>query len=241
MAMRQHVKEGHSLADGMALFPNVFDRVYVNMVRAGEASGRLDAVLSRLADFGDNQVRLRTKVTGALTYPIIMMIIGFVVMLVIMNFVVPQLMGIFSDINKALPLPTRIMIGVSNFVQNYFWPMIISIIALLVVMERYIKTKSGRAKKDRTVLRLPIVGSIVSDYCVARFARTLGTLLKSGVPMISAMHVARNVVNNTQFEDAIENAGVMVTEGKSLNLAIKQSRMFPPYHCAYDCGGRKNR
>lgn len=228
MAIRQHVKEGKSLADGMALFPNIFDRVYVNMVRAGEASGRLDAVLGRLADFGDNQVRLRTKVTGAMTYPIIMMVIGFLVMMVIMNFVVPQLMGIFQDMNKALPLPTQIMIGASNFVQAYFWHMIISIIALLVMLERYVKTVHGRARKDKIVLKIPIVGSIIADYCVARFARTLGTLLKAGVPMINAIQVARNVVNNVLFENAIEQASVMVTEGKSLNSAIKQSHMFPP-------------
>jgi general secretion pathway protein F len=228
MAVRQRVKEGQSMADAFALFPNIFDRIYVNMVKAGEASGRLDAVLGRLADFGDNQVRLRNKVSGAMTYPIIMIVIGFLVLLVIMNFVVPQITSIFQDLNKALPLPTVILINTSTFIQNYFWPIVFSFLGALVLLERYVKTTAGRAQKDRFLLKVPIIGSIIADFCVTRFARTLGTLLKSGVPMLNSLQVSRNVVNHTLFEQAIEQASVAVSEGKSLNYAIKQSRLFPP-------------
>ena len=228
MAIRQHVKEGHSLADGFALFPNVFDRIYVNMVRAGEASGKLDAVLGRLADFGDNQVRLRNKVSGAMTYPIIMIVVGAVVLLVITNFVIPQITQIFTDANKVMPLPTRIMIGVSTFFQTYIWGIIFGVLGALFTLERFVKTEAGRVKKDRFLLKLPLIGDIFRDLCVTRFARTLGTLLKSGVPMINSLEVARNVVNNSLFEDAISSASVFVTEGKALNLALKQSQLFPP-------------
>ena len=228
MAIRQHVKEGHSLADGFALFPNVFDRIYVNMVRAGEASGRLDAVLARLADFGDNQVRLRNKVSGAMTYPIIMIVVGAVVLLVITNFVIPQITQIFTDANKVMPLPTRIMIGVSGFFQANIWYIIFGLLGSLIMLERYTKTEVGRVKKDKILLKLPLIGSIFSDLCVTRFARTLGTLLKSGVPMINSLEVARNVVNNALFEEAISASSVLVTEGKALNLALKQTQLFPP-------------
>jgi general secretion pathway protein F len=228
MAIRQHVKEGHSLADGFALFPNVFDRIYVNMVRAGEASGRLDAVLGRLADFGDNQVRLRNKVSNAMTYPIIMIIVGAIVLLVITNFVIPQITQIFTDANKAMPLPTQIMIGVSGFFQANIWYIVFGVLGMLMMLERFIKTEAGRVKKDKFLLNLPLLGVIFSDLCVTRFARTLGTLLKSGVPMIGSLEVARNVVNNALFEEAISAASVLVTEGKSLNLALKQSQLFPP-------------
>ncbi|MEI7440961.1 MAG: type II secretion system F family protein [bacterium] len=228
MAIRQHVKEGHSLADGFALFPNVFDRIYVNMVRAGEASGRLDAVLARLADFGDNQVRLRNKVSGAMTYPIIMIVVGAVVLLVITNFVIPQITQIFTDANKVMPLPTRIMIGVSGFFQANIWYIVFGLLGSLIMLERYTKTETGRVKKDKIILKLPLIGSIFSDLCVTRFARTLGTLLKSGVAMISSLEVARNVVNNALFEDAITATAVLVTEGKALNLALKQTQLFPP-------------
>lgn len=228
MAIRQHVKEGHSLADGFALFPNVFDRIYVNMVRAGEASGRLDAVLARLADFGDNQVRLRNKVSGAMTYPIIMMVVGAVVLLVITNFVIPQITQIFTDANKVMPIPTRIMIGVSGFFQANIWYIIFGLLGSLIMLERYTKTEVGRVKKDKILLKLPLIGSIFADLCVTRFARTLGTLLKSGVPMINSLEVARNVVNNALFEEAISASSVLVTEGKALNLALKQTQLFPP-------------
>lgn len=228
MAIRQHVKEGHSLADGFALFPNVFDRIYVNMVRAGEASGRLDAVLARLADFGDNQVRLRNKVSGAMTYPIIMMVVGAVVLLVITNFVIPQITQIFTDANKVMPIPTRIMIGVSGFFQANIWYIIFGLLGSLIMLERYTKTEVGRVKKDKILLKLPLIGSIFADLCVTRFARTLGTLLKSGVPLINSLEVARNVVNNALFEEAISASSVLVTEGKSLNLALKQTQLFPP-------------
>lgn len=228
MAIRQNVKEGHSLADSFAQFPKIFDRIYVNMVRAGEASGRLDAVLGRLADFGDNQVKLRNKVSGALTYPIIMLIVGAVVLLVITNFVIPQISQIFVDANKVMPLPTRIMITVSTFMQEYFGVIIVSVLGMLVLLERTIKTEKGRAKKDAILLQLPLLGTTFSDLCVTRFCRTLGTLLKSGVPVIASLQVSRNVVNNDVFEKAIENASVQVTEGKSLNYALKQARIFPP-------------
>ncbi len=228
MAIRQNVKEGHSLADSFALFPKIFDRIYVNMVRAGEASGRLDAVLGRLADFGDNQVRLRNKVSGALTYPILMLIVGVIVLLVITNFVIPQITTIFTDSGKVMPLPTRLMIGASTFLQDYFWPLAISFLFSLILLERFVKTTAGRRKKDSVVLKLPLVGSVISDLCVTRFCRTLGTLLKSGVPVISSLQVSRNVVNHTMFEDAIEKASTQVTEGKSLNSALKQAKLFPP-------------
>jgi general secretion pathway protein F len=163
-----------------------------------------------------------------MTYPIIMIIVGAIVLLVITNFVIPQITQIFTDANKAMPLPTQIMIGVSGFFQANIWYIVFGVLGMLMMLERFIKTEAGRVKKDKFLLNLPLLGVIFSDLCVTRFARTLGTLLKSGVPMIGSLEVARNVVNNALFEEAISAASVLVTEGKSLNLALKQSQLFPP-------------
>jgi general secretion pathway protein F len=149
-------------------------------------------------------------------------------MLVITNFVIPQITQIFSDTQKTMPVPTQIMIAVSGFTQEYIWPIIFGALGILIMTERFIKTPKGKAKMDQTLLKLPLLGGTFTDLCVTRFARTLGTLLKSGVPVISSLQVSRNVVNNTVFETAIDAAAVQVTEGKSLNFALKQTHMFPP-------------
>ena len=227
-AIRQHVNEGRSLADGFQLFPNVFDRVYINMVKAGESSGRLDVVLLRLADFSENSVKLKNKVVGALTYPIIMVVVGVIVLGVIFVKVVPTITKIFLDMGQALPTPTKILIGMSNLAQSYAWHAIIAVLAVAMMMERYIKTPAGRAKKDATLLTLPILGRLMRNLAVARFARTLGTLLSSGVPVLASLQITRNVVANSVFENIIDHCGTAISEGRSLAYALKQSGEFPP-------------
>ncbi len=226
--IRQHVKEGKSLADGFELFPKVFDRVYVNMVRAGESSGKLDVVLLRLADFREAQVKLKSKVVGALTYPIIMVVVGFLVLAVIFIKVIPTVTRIFEDMNQALPAPTRILISVSEFAQNYIWHGSFGILITGLMIERFIATPAGRLKKDRFFLKVSILGKLFRGLAVARFTRTLGTLLSSGVPMINALQISRNVVSHAVFEGVIENTIVLVQEGRSLSFALKSSQEFPP-------------
>lgn len=226
--VRQHVKEGRSLGDSFALHPDLFNRVFINMVKAGESSGRLDIVLLRLADFSENQEKLKGKIMGALLYPIIMVVVAFIVLIVIFVKVIPQITKIFVDMKATLPTPTRVLIFLSDFFQQWGVALIIGILIGLILMERYIKTAHGRAVKDARVLKLPIMGILVRRLSVARFARTLGTLLSSGVPMLSALQITKNVVDNAVFEDVLERCATQVSEGRSLATTLKSSGEFPP-------------
>lgn len=228
VTVRQHVKEGHSLGDAFELFPKIFNRVYINMVRAGESSGRLDVVLLRLADFSENQVRLRSQVSGALGYPILMMVVGGGVIVFMFVKIVPQIVRIFMDMKAVLPLPTRILIRISDFAQSYGFYVFVALLAGGILVERFVKTKAGRATFDEFLLKVPVVSDLVRLLSVGRFARTLGTLLSSGVPMLTALEITRNVVNHTGFEKAVEEISVNVSEGRPLAWALKKSGRFPP-------------
>ena len=228
IGVRQQVNEGRGLADGFSLYPAVFSKVFINMVRAGESSGRLDVVLMRLADLSEGQVKLNAKVSGALTYPIIMVVVAFIVLGVILVKVVPQITKIFSDMKQTLPLPTRILMAASQFAQDYLMVLVFGILIVAVLLERYIKTAAGRARKDAFFLKFPIVGNLMQQIVVARFGRTLGTLLSSGVPMLVSLQITRNVVDHAVFEDVIDQCGTQVSEGRPLAYALKQSRRFPP-------------
>jgi general secretion pathway protein F len=226
--IRQVVKEGLPLHQGFGRYPKQFDRVYINMVKAGESSGKLDVVLMRLADFYENAVKQRNKVLGALTYPIIIMLVAVGAIALIFTKVIPTITQIFDDQKQALPLATEILIKSSEFFNEYTWHLAIGVLGILVLGERYVKTPAGRARKDSILLTAPIIGPLTRALAVARFARTLGTLLQSGVPMIQSLEIAKNVVNNSLFEDAITKAATAVEEGRSLALSLKQSRQFPP-------------
>jgi general secretion pathway protein F len=226
--IRQAVKEGRSLGDAFSAHPKHFTRVYINMVRAGESSGRLDVVLMRLAEFAENQEKLKGKIMGALTYPIIMVVVAFAVLGIIFVKVVPQITQIFVDMGAALPTPTKILIATSAFVQAWGLYLLIGLLVLGIAIERHVSTERGRKRKDTFLLGMPIFGQLVRKLAVARFARTLGTLLASGVPMLTALQITRNVVSNAIFEDAIERAGTQVSEGRSLAATLKTSGEFPP-------------
>lgn len=228
ITIRQHVREGKSLGDGFALFPKIFDRVYVNMVKAGESSGRLDVVLLRLADFAENRVRLRNKVQGAMIYPVVMIVVGTLVISIIIAKVIPQITQIFVDQGQVLPLPTRIMIAISDFLGAYGLYTLAVLLVAGIVLERRIKTEKGRESKDKFMLKLPVVGSLMRELVISRYARTLGTLLNSGVPMLPALEITKNVVSSVPYEHTISDLAIQVSEGRALHKAMKQSGLFPP-------------
>ena len=228
ITIRQHVREGKSLGDGFALFPKIFDRVFVNMVKAGESSGKLDVVLLRLADFAENRVRLKNKVQGAMVYPVVMIVVGLLVVSVIVVKVVPQITQIFVDMGQVLPLPTRIMIALSDFLGTYGVYVLFGLLFAGVVTERRVKTESGREAKDKFLLKIPVVGNLLRELVISRYARTLGTLLNSGVPMLTSLEITKNVVSSVPYERAIEDLAVQVSEGRALHKAMKQSGEFPP-------------
>lgn len=226
--VRERVNEGSSLAAALQEFPKVFPDIYTNMVSAGEASGALELVLLRLAEYSEKQVKIRNKIQGAMIYPAIMTLLSFVVLAILLTFVVPKFVSIFAELQQTLPLPTVILISVSSFVRSY-WPLLLLVFGVTAfLLARYKATPRGRSLYDRMTLRIPVFGRLVLLGIVIRFARTLSTLLSSGVPMLKAMDILKKVVNNTVFEDAIASARESVTEGASLSQPLKQRGIFPP-------------
>ncbi len=225
---RDKVNEGSSLADALKAHPKVFPGVYVNMVAAGEASGMLDGVLERLADFLDSQADLRTKVTGALIYPMVLAVFAAFVVTIIMVFVVPKVTAIFADFERALPWYTQLLITASDFITDFWWLLLGLLAGAGWGLKRFRSTPEGREKWDRMVLRLPQVGKLVVMVAVARFSRTLATLLASGVPVLTALDITRNVLGNTILMKAVEEARESIREGESIATPLKRSGQFPP-------------
>jgi general secretion pathway protein F len=225
--IKQKVNEGSSLAKALGDYPKVFDNVYVNMVEAGESSGTLQVVLLKLADFTEAQVKLKNKVKGAMTYPLIMIGVGGLMMGIIFIFVIPKITKIFDTMKKELPLQTQICIWISEFLKNYWWAVIIGTIGASMFFKRYIATKKGKFKWDKFLLKLPVIGELVMMVNVSRFASTLATLLNSGVPIMAALRIVKNLIGNVHMQNAVEEARVNVSEGASLSAPLARSGLFP--------------
>ncbi|MCL2012783.1 MAG: type II secretion system inner membrane protein GspF [Cystobacterineae bacterium] len=226
--VKQRVNEGASLANGLEAHKKDFGELYINMVHAGEHSGDLDAVLLRLAEFSEGQARLKQKIIATLTYPVIMAVMGILILSVLMTYVVPKVAKLFEDMHSALPLTTRILMSISNTFQNY-WFIIFPTAALLVFAAlKWTKSKSGQPIWHRWQLKLPLVGNLVRMVTVARFARTLSTLLKSGVPVLNALEIVQNVIPNSVISNVIKDVRESVREGESISAPLKRSGHFPP-------------
>ncbi|WP_224369488.1 type II secretion system inner membrane protein GspF [Hyalangium versicolor] len=230
--VKQRVNEGSSLADALGQHQKIFGSLYVNMVRAGEASGALDAVLLRLADFTESQARLRQKIIGTMLYPAIMVLVGGGILVLLMVVVVPKVTKIFDTMKATLPLPTRILIATSNLLQNWWFIIFPSLILFFVLTARYFRSPAGKPKWDRFALKAPVFGSLVRLLAISRFARTLATLLKSGVPLLAAMDIVKAIITNSVLSDVVEKARDSIREGESIANPLKRSGEFPPlvYH-----------
>lgn len=226
--VRDAVNEGLSFADALSQHKRVFPDLYVNMVRSGEASGALDVVLLRLAEFLEGQHRLRSKVGAALLYPAVLLFISITVLMYLLTAVVPKVVGMFESMNQVLPLPTRILIAVSSFLSVTWWMLIAAVVVAVVLVVRWRKTDNGALAFDRFRMNFPIYGGIFRKVSVARFARTLGTLLASGVPIIESLRIVKTVVLNRIMETAIENSISEVMDGSSLAAPLRRSGVFPP-------------
>jgi general secretion pathway protein F len=230
--VKQKVNEGSSLGDALQLHVKIFGNLYVNMIKAGEHSGALDAVLLRLAEFTEGQSRLKQKVLGTMMYPAIMSLVGGGVLVLLMTVVVPKVTKVFDDMKVTLPWTTRFLIFSSNALQDYwflFIPMVIGTVTSIVLWSR---SESGKPVWDRLLLKVPVFGGLVRMLSVARFTRTLATLLKSGVPLLTAMDIVRNVVTNSVLAAVIDTAKDAISEGESIAAPLKKSGEFPPlvYH-----------
>ena len=226
--VRDAVNEGLSFADALAQHKRVFSDLYVNMVRSGEASGALDVVLLRLAEFLEGQHRLRSKVGAALIYPVVLFAVSVIVLFYLLTSVVPKMVSMFESMEQVLPLPTRILIGVSDFLGMTWWIIASVAIAAVVLFLRWRRTERGAMRFDRFRMNVPVYGAIYRKISVARFARTLGTLLTSGVPIIEALKIVKTVVQNKVMEASIEDSISEVMEGSSIAAPLKKSGVFPP-------------
>ena len=225
--LRTGVNEGSSLGDALAKHPGVFDNLYVSMVRAGEVAGNLDIVLTRLSDFLEGSQKIRGKVLTAMVYPILMIAIGSILGLILMIAVIPNITSMFKQSGKTLPLKTRFLIFISDFVRDWIILIIPLTIISIILFFVWITSTSGKPKWHGFVLKVPLVGRLVRKINIARFARTLGTMLESGVPMLRAIDTAREIVGNVVIKKAIDNAKTAVTEGESLATTLRRSGHFP--------------
>lgn len=225
--VRESVNEGSSLADAMGRFPKVFSELYVNMINAGESSGALDIVLKRLADFMESQAILRNKVVSTLSYPLILVVVGIAILSFLLIYVVPKVVRVFDDLQQALPLPTQILISLTDFLRGYWWAILIVIGGILFSLMQYVATESGHRNYDRIVLRIPITGKLLRTIVTTRFARTLAILLNSGIPLLRSMDIARAVVDNAIISEAIESAQEGIREGEPIAEPLRRSNVFP--------------
>jgi general secretion pathway protein F len=225
--IRERVREGSSFADALSLHPQVFSNLFIGMVRAGEMSGTLALTLGRWADFSEHQVGLRQRIQAALTYPIFMFIIGLGVLFFLMTFVVPTVVKVFSDLGQALPLPTRLLITVSNFMSRFWYALLGILIVLGLWLRRRLRSESGALAWDRLRLKLPLAGRLHRKLAICRWSRTLGTLLHGGLPLLQALEISHGVVGNRLLSQALAQARESIRQGEEMAPSLKQSALFP--------------
>jgi type IV pilus assembly protein PilC len=231
MQVRQDVEEGSTLAAAMARHPKVFDQLYANMVEAGETGGILDLILQRLSTFIEKIVKLKRDVISAMIYPAAVVVIASLVIAVIMIFVIPQFQNIFIGLlgpGEELPLPTRIVVGFSNFLAGWGGlAILVCIIGAVLGIRAYYKTPGGRKNLDTLMLKLPLFGDILRKIAVARFSRTLSTLLSSGVPILQSLDITARTSGNVVIEEAILKVRAGVERGESFVDPLKATEVFP--------------
>lgn len=229
--IRENVEQGSSLAKALSNYPKAFPRLYVNMIASGEASGTLDTVLENLADYLEASLELRRKVVSALFYPILMLVFCTLVVVALFTMVVPSIVEIFQKQGAVLPLPTRIMIWISDLLVEKWFLIALAIFSAVYLVIWYYKQDTGRSVIDRLLLRLPLYGTLSRKIISSRVASTLGTLLSSGVGLLSALEIVRNMVSNVHVAKALEDAREGVREGRSLAKELSKSGLFPNMLC----------
>lgn len=223
------IQGGSSFADSLAKYPRLFSRLYVNMVKAGEASGVLEVVLSRLAEFLERSKAVRDDVISALVYPVLLLLVGGGAVVVMMNFVVPRFAKIFTDTQQLMPLPTRMLLAISTLTTQYWWLFIGLILAGWIGLRAYLLTEQGKLRWDEWKLQLPVVGSLIQEIEVSRFARTFGTLLSSGVPVLNAVSIVRDTITNRVIGAAMSRLQDGVKRGEGISGPLRASGAFPPF------------
>ncbi len=226
--VREEVVQGEAFNVALSRHERIFPALYVNMVQVGENSGTLDQVLERLADFLEEQSRMKSRIRSAMAYPLLMAIIGSGVLLFLFAFVVPKVTRMLEDLGQALPWPTLALITASDLLSAYWWVLALLLALGLLWLRHYRRTDAGRRRLDQLALKLPLIGRLNLLTSTARLTRTLGTLLSSGVPLLKALDISKNLLENRVLRQAIEDTTVAVREGESLAEPLKRSGVFPP-------------
>jgi general secretion pathway protein F len=225
--LRERITQGNSLGESLAEHPELFSDLYVNMVKAGEATGQVDVVLRRLADFLQAQRAMQRKVVSALTYPLLMVSLGLLVVSVLMAFVVPKITSMLQDTGQKMPAPTQLLMNISAVFKDYWWVGFLGLALVSYAIERYYRTPKGRRRLDRFVLKVPFFGELLRKRSVSRFTRTLSTLLSSGVAAVPALEITANVVGNQVIADATEEIRTKILEGTDIATPLKATGAFP--------------
>jgi type IV pilus assembly protein PilC len=226
--VRISVERGSSLSEALAKYPKAFNNLYVAMVRSGEVGGVLDAVLLRLADSIEREVSLRQKIKSAMTYPVVVLGMVTLILAAMLLFIVPQFETIYAQLGSTLPLPTRILLAVSKGVRTYWWMFILVGVGIGVAIRRYKKTERGRMQFDVLKLKVPVFGGLFHKTALSRFANTLGVLLRSGVPILQALDIVKETVNNQVLSKAVTDVQASVKEGESIAGPLGTHAVFPP-------------
>lgn len=226
--VRERITQGLSFAEALAYHPHYFNDLYVNMVKAGEASGHLDAVLFRLADFLGRQAAIRAKVSAALAYPIVMVMIGVLVVVVLMTAVVPKIMKVVEASKQTLPMSTRLLKSGAEFFGQWWWAMLGVVVGLALLHRTLMRGAEYRYRYDKFKLRLPLMGDLIRKAAVSRFAVSMSTLLKSGVPVLEALTIVKDVVHNEVIARVLDTVHDRIVEGTDIATPIKRSGVFPP-------------
>jgi type IV pilus assembly protein PilC len=226
-SIKEDVESGATFADALKKFPQVFDELFVNMIAAGEAGGILDVILNRLASYLEKVMKLKKKVKGAMTYPIIVLIVAVLVVAVIMVFVIPVFEEMFAGFGGALPVPTQIVVSMSKFVKNNVLYMIGAVIVLAIAFKRFYKTEKGKRVVDRLLLKIPVFGPLLRKVAVAKFTRTLGTLLSSGVSILEGLKIVAKTAGNKIVETAVFDVRSAISEGQTIAGPLSASGVFP--------------
>lgn len=229
--IKDNVEGGSTLAESLKKFPKYFDDLFVNMVHAGETGGILDTILRRLSTYMEKAAKLKSKVKGAMTYPIVTIIIAILVLIVILVFVIPVFQEMFADFGKQLPLPTRIVIAMSDTVKSKIWYLLGAVILMVLALRKVRRTDKGREFMDRTILRTPVFGDLLRKVAVAKFTRTMGTMLGSGVAILEALDIVGKTAGNKVIEKALTDVRTGIAEGRTMADPLIESGVFPSMVC----------
>ena len=229
--IKDNVESGSTLAEALKAYPKQFDDLFVNMVHAGEMGGILDTILRRLSTYMEKAANLKRKVKGAMTYPIVTLLIAIVVLAVILIFVIPVFQEMFADFGSELPVPTQIVVAMSEFAKANAGYVFVALILFIFAFRRFYRTEKGRAIVDRTLLRLPVFGDLLRKVAVAKFTRTMGTMLSSGVAILEALDIVGKTSGNKTIEDAIMKTRSGISEGRTMADPLTESGVFPSMVC----------